>query len=353
MIKTILPIFLLLALASAAPASAQQVPFEGELSASHACPATKKKDRDNPGDVRLAPGRVYEVLGRNATPGTHYQIRVPGAPVTELRWVAMDCGTLALAGSAAPPNATAVGPASSDGLVPDGIEFVLAASWQPAFCRSDAGRDKPECRSQTARRFDATHFALHGLWPDDLDDRAVFPCYCDQGAPASCTQSRPGRPRIALSDEVGDRLAIAMPGMQSGLHRHEWAKHGTCYEDDRTGPDAGAEPDEYFRESLAALEALNASAVRRLFADHLGERLTRTRIEAAFDEAFGVGAGERVLIRCADVGGERVILELRIGLAGDIGEPADLAALIQAAPPRTRWSETGSCAGGRVVRVAE
>ena len=42
--------------------------------------------------------------------------------------------------------------------------YVLALSWQPAFCE---GRpDKSECRTQTQNRFDANNFVLHGLWPN-------------------------------------------------------------------------------------------------------------------------------------------------------------------------------------------
>ena len=40
---------------------------------------------------------------------------------------------------------------------------LLAVSWQPAFCEQRP--KKPECASQTANRYDATHFSLHGLWP--------------------------------------------------------------------------------------------------------------------------------------------------------------------------------------------
>ena len=44
-----------------------------------------------------------------------------------------------------------------------GDDYVLAASWQPSFCETKP--DKDECESQTGDRFDATHFAIHGLWP--------------------------------------------------------------------------------------------------------------------------------------------------------------------------------------------
>ena len=42
-------------------------------------------------------------------------------------------------------------------------QYVLAVNWQLAFCETRSRL--PECRSQTEDRFDASHFTLHGLWP--------------------------------------------------------------------------------------------------------------------------------------------------------------------------------------------
>ncbi len=338
----------------AEPATAQQVGLDGYFIALSACEATKKKDADNPGNVRLVIRHAYDIIGRNDTPGTHYQIKVPGAPVSEARWVPMSCGAYApraalqLRGGVTPEPEPGV---ATGRLAPDSIEVVLAASWEPAFCATSAGQGKPECKAQTADRPDATHFSLHGLWPDDLDDRKIFPCYCDRGAPIGCGSSQDRDTSIALSPAVMEQLRIAMPGVQSGLQLHEWPKHGACYEDDKTGPDANADPDEYFTEAMAVLRALNDSAVRALFADHPGQILTRGQIAAAFDEAFGEGAAGRVLIRCARVGGENILSELWINLKGDITVPADLGKLIQAAPPASTSSGEANCASGRVVRV--
>lgn len=339
--------------ASLASAAQAQVPLDGYFIALADCAANKKKDSDNPGNVRLEPLRAYRVIGRNATPGTHYQVRVPGVPVTDARWVAMACGafapqdSLVMSGAMPPPSDGGPAGSSGSGLAPDSIEHVLAASWQPGFCATAAGANKIECRTQTADRPDARQFSIHGLWPDDLHDQAIFPCYCDRGEPVSCRGSQAPDATIALPDDVFERLAVAMPGVQSGLHRHQWAKHGSCYEDDKTGDDAGADPAEYYRETMALLDQLNASAVRDLFVDHRGEELTRAEIEAAFDAAFGEGAGDRVVVRCDRRTG--VITELRISLAGNIDDAPDLAALIQAAPE----SGQGSCARGLVVKVAD
>ena len=42
--------------------------------------------------------------------------------------------------------------------------YVLSLSWEPGFCAGHG--DKPECAAETATGFDASHFTLHGLWPD-------------------------------------------------------------------------------------------------------------------------------------------------------------------------------------------
>src|SRR5262245_36729555 len=147
-------------------------------------------------------------------------------------------------------------------------------------------------------------------------------------------------------------LAVVMPGVQSGLHLHEWPKHGSCYEDDKTSADAGATPDEYFTEVLALMRQLNNSPVRALFADHLGEVLSREQIEAAFDQAFGAGAAQRVIIKCNGSGGNAAISELWIGLKGDITPTTDLAGLILAAPPSATATDEHSCAKGRVLAVS-
>jgi ribonuclease T2 len=333
---------------------ANQVNLEGYFIAFQACEANKKKDSDNPGNVRLQPMHAYKMIARNSEPGSHYQVQVPGAPVTEARWVPMSCGAFApqdalvMAEGGHGDGSSGTGPPR---LIPGSIENVLAASWQPGFCATKP--DKVECRSQTASRPDAKQFSLHGLWPDDLDNTAIFPCYCDTGAPVSCNQRRLPVSSIHLSSDVLDRLRVLMPGIESELHLHEWTKHGTCYEDDRTGSDAGADPDEYFGDALALLEQLNHSKVQDLFEANLGSDLTLLQIEQAFNEAFGHGAGDRVYMDCKKVNNIDVITELWIGLKGDITPDADLGALILAAPRREVSTPRASCTRGRVVKVPD
>lgn len=200
-------------------------------------------------------------------------------------------------------------------------EYVLAVSWQPAFCETKPRL--PECCSQTAERFDATNFTLHGLWPQPRS-RA----YCGVGDDAIRLdeQSRwRDLPWERLDDGVWRRLQEAMPGTRSGLHKHEWIKHGTCYD--------GSGAQEYFEDSLLVLDALNRSAVRDLFAGSIGREVTGDEIRAKFDESFGPGAGDRVRISCKDDGARRLIVELTIGLVSKIGPGSDVAAHIGQADP--------------------
>lgn len=73
-----------------------EVRLTGTFVAQKACPATKKKNTDNPGNIVLEVGATYRLHAKNGEPGTHFHIVVPGAPVTRLRWVEMSCGTAAI-----------------------------------------------------------------------------------------------------------------------------------------------------------------------------------------------------------------------------------------------------------------
>lgn len=211
--------------------------------------------------------------------------------------------------------------------------YVLAISWQPAFCESRP--DTPECRSQTAERFDALHFALHGLWPEP---RGNVYCGVEPGVRASDEARHWDRlPAIGLTTGTREALERVMPGSRSFLHRHEWIKHGSCY---------GASPEGYFGDSLRLMAELNGSAVRNLFAAGIGRVVTGRAIRERFDEAFGAGTGDRVEVVCRRVGARRLIAELRVGLVGPIAAGRSLGALLAAAPARAP-----GCTAGIVDRV--
>lgn len=196
--------------------------------------------------------------------------------------------------------------------------FVLAVSWQPAFCEQKP--NKPECRSQHGGRYDATHFALHGLW---LQKRGQH--YCGV-ASDTIRLDKQGRwrdlPKLNLSNDLRSELARLMPGYRSYLHRHEWYKHGTCM---------GMSAETYFEISNKLIKDLNKSALRHLFANRLGREISYGDISKAFHQAYGLQAAERLTVSCRRDGNRNLINELKIAYRfdPDTFEASQIKAAIQ------------------------
>ena len=283
-------------------------PMRGCFIADAACPALASiRKGSNPGAIATVPGQGYELQGANSREATHFQILIEGAEPRQ-RWVEITCGHAAP--SCEEPEQSQGGGEAS---LPDNV---LAASWQPAFC--ELRRRAPECRSQSPSHFDASHFALHGLWPGPQENVYCGVSGLDQAIDEAGHWER--LPPVRLSGRMRAELEEAMPGTRSHLDRHEWIKHGTCYR---------ATAEKYFRDSLQLLEELNRSPVRELFAGRIGEQVSLGEIRTAFDEAFGPGAGDAVGMDCED----GLIIELRIHLRGEIREETTLPELLSAAPP--------------------
>lgn len=280
-----------------------------------------KNSLTNPGDLRSAVRTAYDMIGVNKVGGDWYQVRVPGAPVTDARWIMDRCGVHVTAASSVPDG---------DGAPPDfdppagteARELVLALSWQPAFCEQLP--NKTECQQLNSGMLPITEtqLSLHGLWPEGA-------VYCDvpQAIRDLDTPDTWGRlPAPELDADTTERLAIAMPGTASFLERHEWIKHGTCFFGDGNG-------DEYYDDTLRVLAVINGSGVAQLLASNVGATVSGADLRAAFDAAFGAGAGDRVGIDCKGDQNRVLIQEIRIALRGEITESPDVGALILAADP--------------------
>jgi ribonuclease T2 len=313
--------------------AAAEVPLSGFFIAREGCPALQSiRNGTNPGDIKTEPGKSYPMLAKNKPNASHYFIEVDGAD-PERRWVAVDCGehVVSADGSSQPQE-----PASGEERDTDATraEYVLSVSWQPAFCETK--RNKAECATQTPDRFDATHFTLHGLWPQPRRN-----AYCNV-PPEMSLADKDGDwdrlPEPKLTDATRQKLAQVMPGTQSNLERHEWIKHGTCFPADSA--------DEYFSRAIALVDQLNASKAQGLFASNIGSEITGKAIRDAFDESFGEGAGDRVRVSCKRVRGRNLVVELTIGLAGEIGDEPSLGPLIAGSAP----TDPG-CPGGAIDTV--
>jgi len=302
-----------------APASAQ-TRLTGTFTAAQACPALQSiKKATNPGNVTLTVGTAYKLIGGNKEPATYYWIVVPGAS-PDFRWVPVECGK-ADGVTVAPP------PAKTD--------FVLAISWEPAFC--EAMPSKAECKAETATSYDATHFSLHGLWPQPRSK-----AYCgvsDTDKASDKAHSWTALPAVDVTLATRTALDKDMPGTKSALERHEWIEHGTC---------AGVSQEVFFTRATLFADTIANSAVGALFASHIGQRLEGSDIRKAFDTAFGAGAGDRVRISCETHNGRGLLSEITIGLSGDVMHDGSIGELIAAA-----GKTSPGCAGGIVDAVGK
>ncbi len=297
--------------------------LDGYFIAFEVCEAYQSKNRlTNPGDIRTSSFHAYEIIAINKAGGDFFQVHIPGAPVTQDRWVHVDCGIHVVdAGTTRPtepPDPIIVTPPSGN----ESEDNLLALSWQPAFCESKPG--KTECKQLNDGLLPVTEkqLSIHGLWPQPRG-RA----YC--GVPQTLKSLDKARrwselPELPLDAETRDALDVAMPGTASFLHRHEWIKHGTCYL-----ADGGA--DEYYDDTLMVTEAINNSAVGTFLADHVGAEVSTQQIRARFDEAFGQGSGDRVQFQCAGDGDRILLQEIRINLRGVIEPETALGDLLLAA----------------------
>ncbi|MFC1603227.1 ribonuclease T [Pseudomonadota bacterium] len=305
-------LFSILALITSS-ASLAEVKIDGHFIANNKdCPAYQSiKKKTNPGNIQLTEDMAYEVMSKNKFDATHYRIRVKNAAPRE-RWVSTSCGTL-LTGCNASSSTSDTGSGPSPGTPQiKGNEYLLALSWQPAFCQTH--QDKNECQSQTDDRYDATHFTLHGLWPQPKTN-----IYCGVSKKDKKLDKRKAwnqLPALGLSDDTYSELIEIMPGVASFLQRHEWIKHGTCY---------SPTPEEYYTESMTLALKINNSVVRDFLAANIGKRVTASEIKAKFDKAFGNGAGSKVNVRCSS----GMISELWINLKGNIEANSNISTLLE------------------------
>ena len=303
-------------------ASFAQVKLTGSFVAAKSCPAVQSiKKATNPGDVSVESGKTYVLLGKNKDAASHYWIEVPGA-VPPQRWVGVECGSA---------NGTVVSvPSQTSVAVGDGKPFyVLALSWEPAFC--EALPDKAECKTQTTTSFEASHFSLHGLWPQP---RARVFCNIDKTvAAADDAHQWEALPEPQLSAATKAALDQVMPGTQSLLERHEWVKHGSCY--------PGGKAETYFGDAIRLMTAVNASPVQGFVAANVGKTIQSADLRARFDAAFGKGAGDRVRVACKPDGNRQLITEITLGLKGDISAGTPIVELIAASSPTDAGCPSG------------
>ena len=299
--------------------------IEGCFVAKNHCEALHSiKKQSNPDSIKLEPYELYSIIAQNKTKATHYLIDIPNknsSKTSVQRWVSITCGDykpncqISAMNPNIPNNHLGLSKPSSPTSLKK-PQYLLALSWEPSFCETH--QQKTECKTLTAKRYDAQHLSLHGLWPQPRNN-----AYCNVNSTTKAIDRRKKwhliKP-LELSKKTRAALAIAMPGYASNLQRHEWIKHGTCY---------GTSADIYYQHSIQLTKMVNDSSVGSLLAKNIGQQVTTTTIKNAFDESFGQGSGSKVNVRCDNKGR---LAELWINLSGKISQQSSMAELLKNAP---------------------
>ncbi|WP_255556325.1 ribonuclease T [Methylococcus sp. Mc7] len=285
---------------AARPATAQTT-----FTADRDCPAYVSKNKQtNPDGVRVAAGKAYPVIETNKPDGAGwYRLRLPAANPPE-RWVSRDCGRLE-------PDTTAEPAMERCDLAGQADAYVLALSWQPAFC--ELKPDKPECRVADPAAYPARNFSLHGLWPNKSG------CGTGYGFCGEVKQSRRDfcdYPPVALEPAGKAALAEVMPGSASCLERHEWHKHGTCQ--------TAMSSDAYFALAADLTRQFNGSGIAEFATVRIGRTVRTEDFLARLDASLGTGARNRIWLNC-----ERgMLIEVRVNLPPELKPGARLGSLL-------------------------
>lgn len=175
---------------------------------------------------------------------------------------------------------------------------LLVLSWHNSFCQTH--RSKKECKSESYKG--DGNLVLHGLWPQPRSN-----AYCNVPKKLISKDKHhqwKGLPDLEISKATREMMSQYMPGAISGLHKHEWIKHGTCY---------GKAPDLYYKQALTFAKRVDESKVGKLFKSNIGKTVSLKAIRRSFEEDFGRGSGESIVMKCKN----GLITELWITLTGD------------------------------------
>ena len=270
-----------------------------EATAVSACPAWNDlRESRNERRLSLKPGEEYRVQRHYKK---HYLIRWSDGK--SQRWVREEC--------LKPRNEGEKPRTASEEKDGQELHSLLVLTWHNAFC--EAHPNRKECRPLYNRG--ANHLVLHGLWPQPKNK-----VYC--GIPPKIIEAdRRNRwnalPAFKFPADLQQLMIRYMPGIHSRLERHEWVKHGSCYDKD---------PLRYFEDALSLTAQVDRSLVGEYLRANEGRRVTLLQLRRLFERSFGKGTGTRLAMECR----RGLLTELRISLKG---KGKDLKKLLKNAPP--------------------
>jgi len=271
--------------------------MSGSFVASQACAAYVSKNKhSNPDHASLVVDHHYRLFEANKKHHPDwYRIKLETAS-PPLRWVKASCGRVSAvsrhpSGSGKDLAATVSNKPKLEGdschIAGRQDGYVLALSWQPAFCESH--RAKPECRIKDKSSYQASHLTLHGLWPNQSACGIRYE-FCD--ARTRKRSSFCDYPVLPLSAASRRQLEKVMPSAAQGscLQRYEWFKHGSCQSNLTT--------DAYFSLAVSLTQQFNDAGVSDFMSSHIGKTVTEAAFKAVVDNANGSGAHNTIKLSC-------------------------------------------------------
>ncbi len=297
-------------IALALPPANASTTVKGTFTAEQACAAYVSKNKlTNPDNTHLVANTKYTIFETNrSNQPDWFRIRIDSANPPE-RWVAKYCGAAALSGGSVPEP---VNDCHTPGLQDS---YVLALSWQPAFCETH--RDKPECRIDDTRAYQARNFTLHGLWPNKASCGTSYG-YCGElrDQPAEFCDY----PALSLFSATRSDLEQVMPSAAAGscLQRHEWYKHGTCQ--------TSWSVDGYFDLAIDLTRQFNESGVAYFIARNIGNTVHEADFIAKIDCAQGANTHRHIELKCQNGN----LVDVYINLPDAISPGTALGDLLQA-----------------------
>lgn len=281
----------------------------GVLSAQQACPAyVSKNNLTNPDNLQIQAGSDYTLLEANRPKQPDwYRVIVPSAHPRE-RWVSADCGQVKLS--------EATSGDTQCGVAGEADSYVLALSWQPAFCETKP--DKPECANKDPHVYQARHFTLHGLWPNK---RTCGIQYGFCGEVKAQKQNFCDYPQLSLNSASRAALAEVMPSVTAGscLERHEWHKHGVC----QTRP-----VNDYFDFAVDLTRQFNDAGMAYFMNRRIGQTVRTADFLDRAAAVLGPSVRERIKLTCQ----QDLLVEIQLSLTMALTQDADLEKLIVDAP---------------------
>lgn len=303
--------------------SHSSIQVNGRLNVSKSCSAyLSKNKKNNPDQLIIQAGQQYEIKEINRLFNPEWLRIKLHPPINALRWVSIECGEYTYQLSTHTSCNLRPGRADS---------YVLALSWQPAFCQAYGyEKGKPECLQLRSNSFQASHLVLHGLWPSQRNCGQHY-SYCL----GSIRSRNCDYPPLSLSAAVATSLKQMMPSYAHGscLERYEWNKHGSCQ---------SLSADDYYSLAIRLNKEVNQTALGQFLHEHLGYTVQRGQLREMIRRSFGQNTTRKVYLGCK----KGLLVDIYIQLPALIPANESLQTLVQKAPDFEHYE---SCPGNIVI----